>query len=74
MEITRKGLATGPRLPYQEHGRGIARDLLQLGAQLLHDLALANGRQQLWRKHLARPATTFTGIECPLDRTQQLRE
>ncbi len=74
VEVTREGLATGAGLAYQEHGRGISRDLLQLRAQLLHDLALADGRQQLWREHLARAAPPLAGIQRPLHRAQQLRE
>src|SRR5262249_18162994 len=69
-----EGFAARARLADQHHRGRIARHLLRLRAQLLHELALAYGHRQ--RRAEQPPGLTVTpaGIERALDRAQQLRE
>ena len=74
VQVARERLAARAGLADQQHRRGVGGDLLQLGAQLLHDPALADRHQQRRAEQLARLAVAPAGIERALHRAQQLRE
>ena len=72
VQVAREGFAPGAGLADQQHRRGIARDLLQLGAQLLHDAALADRDGERCAEELAGLAVAAAGIERALHGAQQL--
>src|SRR6185437_10210006 len=74
VQVTRERLAAGPGLAGQQHGGGVAGDLLQLGAQLLHDLAFAHRHHERRHEELAGLAPAFARIQRALDGAQQLGE
>ncbi len=74
VQIARERFATGAGLADEQYRGGVTGDLLQLGAQLLHQLALARRHRQRRHQQLARLAAAPAGIERTLHRAQQLRE
>src|SRR5262249_12858687 len=74
VQIARERLAPGARLTDQHDCGWTGRHLLRLRAQLLHELALADGHCERRAEQPAGLTMPPSGIECPLHRAQQLRE
>ena len=74
VQVAREGLAARARLADQQHRGGVGGDLLQLGAQLLHEPALADRDRQGCAEELARLAVPAAGIERALHGAQELRK
>ena len=74
VHVARKGFASRARLADEQQRRGVGRYLLQLGAQLLHQAALADRRGECSAEQFPRLAVAPAGIERALHGAQQLGE